>query len=366
MATNSTRRVYAIADMAKQGKQVIYTLVTLLLEYDPEATPTAYKWKFVNATHCKPEQVYQKISADNRQVGNRSLKLVNFKFDENKLVVGDPASLSRFLVDAKDNDPKFKPWVALSKITNNGKILGYVMLARDHANGRITLAKRRVEDMSVFGRKFTDNDLVPVQNLRYMNDSNSFSVYPHSEIFEEPMNTNKIRRTKSMTNATPEETAKENKALDLSKVYTPEQIKQLKLGKQHNVKISVYKDPKLSAEQMEALRKGLEKRIDVRALANPKIDIDVIKYCIEDMKNGLDITRLSEVYKRIPEFSVEQIAHISLAYDMGIDVSKIADPSLTPSEMSSRIVAMQNSIWQDDGVDIIIDGVPFVAEAAEG
>lgn len=361
-------RAYAIADMIKQGKQVVYVLVRLALSYIPGGTPTPYQWKLVGGKYVSAENIYKEIDADNKAVGDTKLKLINFKFDAKKMPVGDPASFDRFTVEENKgagvaaNDPRFKPWVVLSRITYNERTVAFNVIKRNEANGKLVVKREVASKVNEYGEKFTQRGLVPIQNMRYMKDSKSFAAYPHSEIFEEKgvVANNVKRNIDNEPKMTQEEVTKQNEKVKLSDIYTKGQLKELKLGKDHGVNIKTYMNKELSAEQMGALRKGLEANVDVRPFANPDIDVDVMKYCITDMQNGLNIAELSNVYNKLKDFDLGQIAEISLAYELGLDISKIAKPELKANEMSSIIVAMREHMWQDEGQDVIIEGQPFV------
>lgn len=365
---NKSRRAYAIVDMYGQGKDLRYTLITLLINITPDAKPTKYDWKVVKCSNLTPEQVYLSIANDNKEVGNRHMTLINFKFDNNKKPVGVPASFNRFSVEENTSigvgkdDPRFKAWVALSKLTLNGHTLGYRLIARNTDNGQFAISLRKTDYMRQFGEKYSSMGLVPVQNLRYMKDGKCFATYPNSTIIEEEVINNEMRRVRAQKQLSQQEIQEKNKKVNISDLYNADQIRQLQLGKQKNIPIQIYKDPKFSATQMEILRKALEKRIDVRAIANPSIDADVMEACVADMKTGNDLTKVKIVYDNIDKYTVAQFSSLSLAYDMGLDLTTIADPNIPVWKIDDMIELLDRKTWKSE--EIAVSGDMAISDAA--
>lgn len=86
--------------------------------------------------------------------------------------------------------------------------------------------------------------------------------------------------------------------------YTENQLKQLRLGYEHNVNILIYSHPQFSGFEMQEIRLGLENNIDVTQYAYWNFD------CV-------------------------QMQEIRLGLESGIDVSEYARPDFPSSHMEN-------------------------------
>jgi hypothetical protein len=260
-------------------------------------------------------------------------KWLNIKLENNK-IKGSAGALSRF------EDTEHKPYVIISQITSDdGKLLGYKVANYEGGVKNIT-----IKEMIAYGNRVSKAGKVPVQNAIFVQaDADKkahYKSYPNCNFLIEVIvqNKNKYSEKKRVN------IAENNKTLSrLDEVYSQEQIKQLKLGKQNGVDIRIFANPALTATQMEVLRKGLEKKVNVRPFAFPEFDQLLMRYYISDATAGVD------VYKYVnPKYNMGQVAELSLAVEEGLDISKMANPKLQPTEMAEIRERLEKKIWKDE------------------
>lgn len=139
----------------------------------------------------------------------------------------------------------------------------------------------------------------------------------------------------------PEKSLKEQKLEEAMSVYTAEQLAVIKeTRKKHSQKWRLITDPKLSAEQMAVLSKGLDKKTNIALINKPEFKLASMKAYIEDMSYGLDIRHYLN-----PKYTPSQISELSLAYEEGLDLAKIADPSNDANTMAEIRVRLEKQMW---------------------
>lgn len=287
-----------------------------------------YNWKF----ECKmmtEDIVIQSFS-------NGAMWL-NIELVDNK-IKGSSGDLKRF------DNKVHRPFVIISQINNSdGKIIGYKIANYDGSVKNI-----QVKKMIAYGNRITKLGGIPVQNAIFIPDEDGrsahFKSYPSKPFIEEVIKIEKNQQAdKRRIN-----TVKNEKTLSkLEQIYTKEQIKQLKLGKEHGVEIKIYANPSLSAEQMKVLRKGLESKLNVRPFAFPNYTVEAMKYYEMELISGMDIRSYLN-----PEYSIAQIAELSIAVDEGLDVSKMSDPKLSVRQMQERRIRLENGVFHEEDVNI--------------
>lgn len=311
------------------GTQKAYRV--LLATISPTQEDKQYNWKY-SCKMMSEDSIIQSLT-------NRDTWL-NVKLDNGK-IKGSTGDLKRF------DNVQHRPYVILSQIINSdNKIIGYKIANYD---GKV--ASRPIKEMIAYGNRATKQGYVPIQNAIFIpaddnNKSAHFKSYPNSPFIEEKIITKKNEYADKRRVNTQSNTKSLNK---LEEIYTPEQIQQLKLGKQHGVEIRIFANPGLSALQMKILREGLEQKVNVRPFAFPDYSVDAMRYYILELKTGMDIRQyLSSKY------SIAQIAELSIAADEGLDLSKMNDPELSIRQMQERRIRLENNVFHDE--DVSVDG----------
>ena len=90
---------------------------------------------------------------------------------------------------------------------------------------------------------------------------------------------------------------------------------EIKLGIEHNVDVSLYKDPAYSWYQMHMIRLGMESGYDTRELIKD-FDWSQIEEILAGYASGVDV----EVYKK-PIYMAPQMQEIRIGLEKGLDVS---------------------------------------------
>lgn len=285
-------------------------------------------WQF----SCKMLSESQMLNslAHNAVVINAKLNNEDKKYS----VKGRGASLDRF------NATGHHPYVIISQIINEDKkILGYKIASYDGKVRNVTL-----KEIIAYGTRITKQGGVPIQNAIFVpaeaDKRPHFKSYPGCNFISEVF----INKKNQYTEPKRVNTAKNEKTLNkLEEIYSRDQIKQLKLGKQQGVDIRIYANPALSAQQMAALREGLERKINVRPFAFPEYSVELIKYYTLDLKNGLDVRKYLN-----SKYSLGQVSELSIAVEEGLDISKMANPKLQPEEMAEIRERLEKNIWKDE------------------
>lgn len=289
-------------------------------------TEKEYSWKF----KC------QRVSEQGLIELRNKINITNVDIIGGK-IKGKGASLERF---------KGRPLVILSQLVNTeGRIVGYKVA---DFSGKVS--NLRVRDLVEHGIKCHNRDEVPVQNAIFVADVDDkrphYKSYPGNPFIEELA----IRTTKNpyVENRTINTRANEKTLMSkLEDIYTPEQLEQLRKGKQHGVQIKIYADPKLNYRQMMALRQGLEKGLNVRPYAHPDYSYDVMQF----YNLRLSFKRDIKPYLN-SKYNLQQLAELALASEEGLDISQMADPELPVIKMAERRIRMENNVFNIEDVEM--------------
>lgn len=288
-----------------------------------------YNWKF----ECKLMPEAQVI-----QLLQKHVRWLNIKL-ENGAVKGSTGDLKRF------DNPQHRPFVIISQLINSDdKIIGYKIANYDGGVKSIP-----IKEMIAYGNRATKQGYIPIQNAIFIpaseeNKAAHYKSYPNSPFIEERI----ITRKNQYADKRRVNTSNNGKTLSkLEEIYTPEQIKQLKLGKEHGVDIRIYANPNLEANKMKVLREGLEQKVNVRPFAFPDYTIEAMRYYILELKTGMDIRQYLN-----SKYSIAQIAELSIAVSEGLDVSKMQDPELSVRQMQERRIRLENNVFHDEDVEM--------------
>jgi len=288
-----------------------------------------YDWKF-NCTMMDEHRIINSLLS-----GQKYLNITLDKDNKgNPVVKGNSGSLDRF------NNKNYKPSVILSQIQNEeGRLLGYKIANYDGNVKNIVL-----KEMIAYGNRVTKAGATPVQNAIFVpseeDRAGHFKSYPNCNFLVEVIRSNKnahaeVKRVNTQQN---------KKTLSkLEEIYSPQQIAQLKLGKQAGLDIKIFANPALSPLQMQVLREGLANKVNVRLVAFPEFNVDLMRYYIDDMEYGLNIKKYLN-----HKYTLQQVSQLSIAAEEGLDISKMSNPKLSAEEMSEIRERLERNIWKDE------------------
>lgn len=319
------KKIGAIIGIDKQNNKSIYR--ALLIAYDKNNTGEI-KWQFQPRV-LSDEQIIESFRA--------GLEFINIELINGK-VHGSAGDLKRF-----ENKNGSRPIVIIAQTSNSdGRAIGYIVANYD---GKVTRVSTK--QLLAYGNTSVKKGCTPVQNAIFIAEDNNkashFKSYPNKQFIEEiiVVNKNEHNDTRRVNTANNQKTL--TKA---EQIYTPEQIKQLKLGKQKGIDIRIYANPKLSAEQMKILRKGIESKINVRPFAFPDYSVEAMKFYIVEIACKMDIRSFLS-----PKYSLEQLGELSLAAEDGLDISKLSDPSLSAKKMEEIRERLKAGVFREMEVD---------------
>lgn len=268
---------------------------------------------------------------------NRQLKFLNVGIGKDGKVKGTSGELSRFRTKGMPSSV-----VLLSMIENSaGACVGYKV-----ANFNGDVKNIVYKEVLAYCDRMTRHGGTPIQNAIYVpkdSDGNSkipghIKSYPGYPILKEIMQVGKVEKPVRKSEAT----KNEKNLTRLEEIYTKEQIRQLKIGKEHGLDIREYANPELSAEHMKVLREAMEKGINIRGLTNPKFKVPELRFYITDLEQGLDISSYLN-----PEFDIHQLYILSVCAEFHFDISKILNPSIPASEMQEVYERMKENFQKE-------------------
>jgi hypothetical protein len=263
----------------------------------------------------------------------------NIKLENGKLK-GSTGSLDRF----KPSEAGVRPFVIISEILSEKKnLVGYKVA--DY-NGKVM--NKRLEEMLGYGNQVEKVKSIPVQNAIFVPREDGrrehFKTYPDASFFKEINNVNRN------THAVKKEAVVDDKHVTTAKerlkeIYTDAQIAELIGGKKEGIAVGLYANNKLSAGQMHMLRLALNSNCDINQLkliAHPEFSTELMGYYIDDIKYKYDISDYVN-----SKYSAGQISEVSLAASQGLDLSILADPKNSPSDMAEIRERLEKNLWKD-------------------
>lgn len=263
----------------------------------------------------------------------QGLKVENARLSGTELV-GTTGSLDRFT--AKEGH---SPFVIISELVDRyDNTLGYRVA--DYS-GKIRAV--RLADLIQHAQKAKARGLIAIQNGMYVEKSGD--VKPHirsyrasgypKEVFgvDKPTNTYKAQNDSK---------ANKKNTVKIEEIFTPAQIKQLKLGKEAGVNIALYANREFSAEQMRQIREGLQAGIKAKLYADPKFSLGQMIRLKAEMMVGIDVTPYAN-----PAYTIAQMTQIKLGMLSGVDYTLYANPKTTAEEMSEIRMRLEAGIWCD-------------------
>lgn len=320
--TKNVGFIVGIDKMPTQNSKVTVTRYRAIIACITEKGPKQYDWKF---------ELKAFDDESLKETFRHGAIWMNIKMENGK-ICGKSGDLSRFTESTN------KPYTILCQISDGERIIGYKVANYD---GKVLNID--IKELLAYAKRITTVGGIPIQNAIFVPQEADkrahIKSYPNCPFLEEIM----IRSKNNHTEVTRVNTANNKKSLNrLDELFTPEQIAELREGKQNGVDIKIYANPALSAEQMRALRKGLQNKVNVRPLANPAFRPEVMRYYISDLRNGQQITKYLN-----PAYTVDQVAEVSLAYELGLDLAKMSDPSLSSTEMAEIRSRLMRNTWRE-------------------
>jgi len=89
------------------------------------------------------------------------------------------------------------------------------------------------------------------------------------------------------------------------------------------------------AGQMKEIRIGLEVGVDVSVYAKPEFDAGQMHAIMHGLTDGIDVSIFAK-----PEFSAGQMEELCWGLRHGVDISNFAKPEVSATEMSRRLEKM--------------------------
>lgn len=276
---------------------------------------------------------------------------------------GTPAALSRL---------DTKPLLVLSRMCfDNNETIGYRVISAD---GQVK--KCRNADILSYCEACEKSGKVPFQNAIYhprtAGTEAHIKSYPDNpfptEIVqrvvnkyaiktkpEEPKQADKPKPvapteqkapTKAPVTLTQEGTMEEIQAIadEQMSLFTPEQIKQIKLGIQNNVNVSLYAHPDIDWQKMKILRSAMQDGFDVRALCEldyiVPCPLDALMYMTVLLFEGIDVRQFLN-----PEYTMPQLSELHAGYVSFLDINEFADPKLSAKQMYEIRTKVDGEQW---------------------
>jgi len=300
-----------------------------------DGKPGRINWQASRAIGV-PESAIIKSLSNGDEWSNVELK--------NGKIVGSSGALSRF------TDSKEKPWVIIAQIMNEGRIIGYDVARYDGS-----MAHLKLNEIIGHAEAVTANGGIPIQNAIFIKGTKEtkahFRPYAGREFIEENWEYSKNRNTVSIPRANAVSNDKRyeqaKKAKKLTEIFTKDQLREIKLGKDNKVDFRLYADPAFKASQMRELRKGLERGVNIKYVLRPSFTAEAMRYYITDLANKCDIRHYLN-----DKYTTEQISELSIAYASGLDISKMSDPSIPASEMSEIALRLEKGTWSELSVPV--------------
>lgn len=265
-----------------------------------------------------------------RYIGSNPGKLVNFNSG------GLHINPLGYEFDCFQN--RVKPSVIVNNIkTKAGNLIGYTIVRHDGRYLRIKLA-----DAIRLACEAKQMGCVAFQNFMFVGETKDKKAHLRSFpgvvindfIIQESVS--KVDPTKLRRAEVVAEGREEKESLD------NEQLKQLKLGKEHGINYRAYMNPKLSGAQMEQIRLIAEAGFNPAYLAFPEYSVESLKFYVTDYKQGADIR-----YYLSPKYSPAQLFQLSLGVVEGVNIKEYKNPNVTSLEMEEIRNRLSTQLWKD-------------------
>lgn len=82
-----------------------------------------------------------------------------------------------------------------------------------------------------------------------------------------------------------------------SRHYGAARMRQIRLGFESNLNVSIYAKPVYVSKQMNEIRLGLSEGLNVSVYAKSEIPWDMMKSIRESMNEGLDVSEIMDILK---------------------------------------------------------------------
>ena len=106
--------------------------------------------------------------------------------------------------------------------------------------------------------------------------------------------------------------------IEMLNKYNDKQILQIGIGKENNIDVSLYADPKYTDEQMYEIRLGLEDNLDISTYTNPNFNKEQMFEIREGLKEGIDVSSYAD-----PKFNSPQMYQIRKVLSYNLNKGKL-------------------------------------------
>lgn len=290
-----------------------------------------YRYSVVNGEPRWEASRYQMSEVELLNIlKTQSLQFINVQAKDGR-VVGRGGSLQRF--QKVGNVQIVIGVMTTNKVTNN--TIGYRVVFRDG-----TIKAIKLSDIITYCNNASSKGIVPFQNAMFVEGKNSQSQFLRSFTEGDFIIENHIYNTRQKSavdnSQVPKDIEKKVRKRNITDIYTKEQVKELRLGRNKMLPIRIYANPKLSAEQMRALRMALEKGINPQRYASPEIEPIKMRFFTFQLSKR---NRINEYLN--PEFSYPQLIRLASAVEMGLNIKTLLNPKLQVAEMDDEIVHLE-------------------------
>ena len=269
---------------------------------------------------------------------------------------GTPAALSRL---------DTKPLLVLSRMCfDNNETIGYRVISSD---GQVKKCKNA--DIIAYCEACEKSGKVPFQNAIYHPKTASTEAhiksYPDNpfptEIVKRVVNKYAIKVAEHQpeekvkpqrmeatpkTKGIPEGNVSEIKELleKQASLFTPEQIKQIKLGIQNNVNVALYANPEIDWQKMKVVRLAMQNGFNVKYLVEPDYiipcSLEAIMYMSVILFEGIDVRPFLN-----PKYTMQQLSELHAGYVSFLDINQFADPNLSVQQMYEIRMRLDAEQW---------------------
>jgi len=248
-------------------------------------------------------------------------------------LTGTTGSLDRF---KREKDVNVPCYVILNEIRerNTGKLLGYKL-----ANSK-GVVNRPLHEVMGLCELASRHNVYAIQNGVYVKATEDKKAHIRTFVGNgyaiEYITINKNKNSRAVK-VSPE-SKKNVKKLDV--MFSPEQIKEMKLAHKNGVDIAILANPGLSPEQMRVIGSCESNGLHARKFANPEYSLDTMKYLAAELQTKANIDNLLN-----PNYSIEQLFALTLGQGLGLDINQFSDPKYSSEQMMRKLGELREKQW---------------------
>lgn len=291
-----------------------------------------YRYSVVNGEPKWEANRYQMTEQDlARAIKNSKTDFINVAVDDKNRVIARGGSLDRF---KKTEKASIIIGVMNVQKDNGYKVIGYRVVFK---TGMVKAVK--IQDIVTYAIAANRKGYVPFQNAMFVAGNQQTTQFLRAYNEGDFISENHVYNTKATQAVDSQNTPKDLKEHvrhKASDIYTPEQLKELRVGKKEQLPIKIYADPKLSAEQMKALRKALEKGINPSRYASPEYSAEKMRFFTFQLSKH---NKINEYLN--PDYQYPQLMRLAQAVQLGLNVKTLLNPKMSVTEMDDELVHLE-------------------------